>query len=351
MVAPQRICALLVFGALHAACLQAGPPVPEGGLAEPAPDPRERAEEQGGEAVTRHVARAKSRVERASAEARAAAAAHPVLGTPPRPCPGSDVHVGCVGGGWFLLGVDDDPHRCTQSDQPRDGAPSNGPRRAVWLESFRIDRTEVTFAAYQSCVAQGLCPPARPRYRDFDDGEQPMTGMSWFDARAFCQARGGDLPTEAQWEAAAVGPLGERTPFGEHDVDCTTAVIEDERGRSCGVLKEGSSPETGRVLPVGSRPAGRYGLFDMAGNAEEWVLDWWSEGYDACGAACSGPNPMGPCEGALRCPGHTMRVVRGGSWYWPASHATGAHRRRYRPSNQPPHHFGFRCAYPVNGGP
>jgi formylglycine-generating enzyme required for sulfatase activity len=87
----------------------------------------------------------------------------------------------------------------------------------------------------------------------------------------------------------------------------------------------------------------------MMGNAWEWVHDWASDSYAACGDACAGIDPRGPCDGAEECPGHDQRVVRGGSWYWPAEYATGTHRRTHFPINEISnfHHFGFRCAASV----
>jgi formylglycine-generating enzyme required for sulfatase activity len=86
----------------------------------------------------------------------------------------------------------------------------------------------------------------------------------------------------------------------------------------------------------------------MAGNAYEWVADWFSVDYARCGADCSGPDPAGPCGGGAEpCSGHPKKVVRGGSWYWPAYHATTFHRRAHDPDNEPFHHFGFRCAAPL----
>ena len=85
----------------------------------------------------------------------------------------------------------------------------------------------------------------------------------------------------------------------------------------------------------------------MMGNSWEWVLDWYSKSYADCGEACEGIDPKGPCDGAERCPRHYMKVVRGGSWYWDASRATGVFRRPHFPANEPFHHFGFRCAASV----
>jgi formylglycine-generating enzyme required for sulfatase activity len=290
-------------------------------------------------------------VERANRAAREAVTNAVTRATPEAirvtPCAAPPEGMACVPGGWFTRGVPEPLHVCDQSDQGEGGDIGAHPEARVWLDSFFIHQTEVTHAAYQQCAASGGCPPARPLYRDYDAPTQPMTGMSWFDADAYCRAQGMRLPSEAQFEAASRGPNGELYPWGDAPATCDRAIIMDERGRACGVPKRGSSPETGRIWEVGSRPAGRYGLYDMVGNAEEWVADWWTPSYGACGEACEGIDPRGPCAGEAPCEGHRYRVVRGGSWYWPVVHATGIHRRRYAPANQPAHHFGFRCAVTV----
>jgi sulfatase modifying factor 1 len=249
----------------------------------------------------------------------------------------------CVRGGYFVRGSDA-PDTCVQTGDPSAPELVPTPAARVWVDTFYIDANEVTNAAYRTCVTAGACADVRPLYRDFHRDDQPHTGGSWFDAMAFCAARGMTLPTEAQYEAAIGGPAGERTPFGDGPLTCEQAVIMDESGRSCGVLQRGREPDKGRVLEVGSRPPGRYGIYDLVGNAEEWALDWWTPSWAACGEECGQINPRGPCDGALECPGHRTRAVRGGSWYWPAECATRSHRRRYPPSNEPTHHFGFRCA-------
>lgn len=255
----------------------------------------------------------------------------------------------CIPAGRFVRGVDVDSHECEQSGQPHSRASASVPASEVHVSAFFMDVTEVTVSAFEECIAAGACrADAGPRYLDFDRPDQPIVGVSWFDAVDYCAWRGMHLPTEAEWEKAARGPEGWRTPFGDDPVTCEQAVIRNDRGRSCGVRKEeGSSPETGRVLSVGSRPAGVYGLFDMVGNAEEWVADWWTEDWEACGESCDGADPRGPCGGTDECDA-SRRVVRGGSWYWPSDHATGYHRRRHMPSNSPYHHFGFRCASSVD---
>lgn len=252
--------------------------------------------------------------------------------------------VTCIRGGWFERGVDINSDGCHQMGDPADAELSATPAGRIWVDTFYIDQKEVTNADYAGCVQDGVCRDVSALYRDFDRDAQPHTGGSWFDAMAFCQWRGMTLPTEAQFELAARGKNGTRTPFGNDLVTCDNAVIENKDGRSCGVTKRGSHPEKGRVFEVASRPAGHFGIYDLVGNAEEWVLDWWTPSWEACGDSCAGLNPRGPCDGARDCDGHRFRAVRGGSWYWGPECATGYHRRRYQPSNDPPHHFGFRCA-------
>jgi sulfatase modifying factor 1 len=283
--------------------------------------------------------------DRPSALASALAAAHaPTLlagvapasavpGAPPVvPCAAPPPGMACVPGGPFLRGSD---------DGPADARPA----AEVWVQTFYMDIDEVTNAAYQACVRAGTCRKAGPRYNDFDRPTQPVNGVSWYDARDFCEAHGKHLPSEAEWEKAARGTDGRTYPWGNEPATCERAIIQDRTGRSCGVPKQGKKPEVGRVWEVGSKPAAIHGLRDMAGNSYEWVADWHSPSYAACGDACLGIDPRGPCAGREPCKGHRHRGVRGGSWYWGPEHATTFHRRRHIPANHPAfHHFGFRCA-------
>jgi formylglycine-generating enzyme required for sulfatase activity len=252
------------------------------------------------------------------------------------PCEEPPPNMSCIPGGPFIRGSDDGP-------------PNTRPSAIVFVQTFYMDKFEVTVAEYQECVRKGLCNPAGPRYLDFDRPRQPITGVSWFDAVKYCTAMGKHLPTEAEWEKAARGEKGALYPWGNDEITCERAVFMDAKGRSCGVKKtRGKNPEKGRPLEVGSRPAGVYGLFDMVGNVWEWVYDWYSSSYAACGKDCEGIDPKGPCHGADRCPSHNLKVVRGGSWFWPKQFNTSIFRRPHNPHNDPEfHHFGFRCAASV----
>lgn len=247
-------------------------------------------------------------------------------------CEEAPANMACVAGGSFVRGSDDGP------DNER-------PAATIALQTFYMDMYEVTIAEYKACVKSGECRKGGPFYPDFSRPHQPIVGMSWFGARDFCTAHGKQLPTEAQWEKAARGESGAKYAWGDEQPTCRRAVIRDKRGRSCGVpMARSSEPYKGRTFVVGSRPAGAYGLFDMTGNAWEYVADWYSESWSACGDACSGVDPKGPCGGADECPGHDQKLVKGGSWYWGPDYATSSYRRPQPPTNRPFHHFGFRCA-------
>jgi formylglycine-generating enzyme required for sulfatase activity len=252
------------------------------------------------------------------------------------PCEAAPSGMACVEGGWFWRGSDDGPA-------------NERPREPVWLQTFYMDTHEVTVGQYRACRRKGRCRRAKTAYVDYSRPQQPKVGGDWFAFRDFCAVHGKRLPTEAQWEKAARGPDGRRFPWGDEPATCERAIIKDKRGRrSCGVEKKrGSHPEKGRTLAVGTRPPNPYGLYDMAGNSWEWVADWYSPSYARCGDACRGAEPRGPCHGADRCRGHRRKLVRGGSWYWPAAHATTTFRRAHVPGNDPYHHFGFRCAATV----
>jgi sulfatase modifying factor 1 len=174
----------------------------------------------------------------------------------------------------FLMGSDD-------------GRPDERPVHRVWVDAFEIGVCQVTNADYGAFAS---ATDHAPRPAPFNDPEQPVVGVSWFEAVVYCDwlssvsGRRVRLPTEAEWECAARGGVeGMHYPWGDEwplqdDADGPRAV--------------------GRGAP------NAYGLYDICENVHEWCSDWYApEYYDVSPER----NPRGPETGS-------RRASRGGSW-------------------------------------
>jgi formylglycine-generating enzyme required for sulfatase activity len=175
-------------------------------------------------------------------------------------------------------------------------AESSTPLRMVEItQPFLISRTPVTNSEYARFLKAEPDYP-RPLYWDdrrFNQPQQPVVGVSWEDAIAYCKWAGADcrLPTEAEWEYAC--RAGSKTDFcfGD-DVHQLEEFAWYEHNSN------------GQTQPVGLKKANAWGLHDMHGNVWEWCADWYGTAYYATGDT---QNPKGPATG----PG---RVLRGGCW-------------------------------------
>ena len=191
----------------------------------------------------------------------------------------------------------------------------------VHLEAFWIDTREVTNAQYREFVT--ATTSSTPRYwkdAKYSAPDQPVVGISWTDADAYCQWKNRRLPTEAEWERAARGTQSRLFPWGDRFDAAKTNTRE---------------AKTRRPLPVGTFLGGATteGLFDMSGNVWEWCQDWFEEEYYRVSPL---HNPEGPASGK-------KRVIRGGGWSAPHVHM--AKRRGEKPDKTYPS-LGFRCARP-----
>ena len=196
------------------------------------------------------------------------------------------------------------------------------PYHPVDLKAFFIDKYEVTQSDYLECV-QALGCPVNVEFPGFTAASQPVVGVSWGKAEAYCALVGKRLPTEAEWEKAARGMDGRRYPWGNSPPTCRLAVLNDKEA-GCGRRQ---SWEVGS-LPAGASPVG---ALDLAGNVWEWISDWYQRDYYQ-GTPLQ--NPVGPSKG-------TKRVIRGGSWF---SVSPGWYRAGM-PPNWADQTIGFRCAH------
>lgn len=169
----------------------------------------------------------------------------------------------------------------------------------VYLDDFYMDVYEVTNAQYKKFTdATGHKVPYYWNNSDYNAPNQPVVGVSWYDAKDYAEWTGGRLPTEAEWEKAARGRLeGKTYPWG----DVFTNDDANYAGYAGGT---GGKDIWNYTSPVGSFAPNGYGLYDMAGNVWEWCVDWYGADYYMKSPR---QNPTGPSSG-------TRRVLRGGSW-------------------------------------
>jgi eukaryotic-like serine/threonine-protein kinase len=225
------------------------------------------------------------------------------------------------------------------------GSEDEKPRHRVCLDKYHIDLYEVTNAQYDLCHKAGGCPKAhyaddtcyvtgesdwsktRTVQAEFTRPNHPAVCIDWEQAATFCAWAGKRLPTEAEWEYAARGSDGRIYPWGNDLPSCRLAVMNSD-GRGC---------SRGTTSPVGSKYAGvsPFGLYDMAGNAWEWVADWHEENYYSHSPE---KNPRGPASSSAG-----KRVFRGGSWYNKDNELRSSYRTQYLPGYRYDY-YGFRCA-------
>ena len=228
--------------------------------------------------------------------------------------------------GEFLRGSDDNDIgqilKLVQDAKAQDYKDEQ-PKQKIHLDVFYIDKFEVSNAQYQQFLAATGSP--KPFYWDhpkFNKPDHPVVGVNWEEAKAYCEWAKKRLPTEAEWEKAARGTDGRLWPWGNQFI-------------SSHANTEGSEDSYYYTAPVESFALGKspYGVYNMAGNVDEWVADWYGENYYR---SAPKENPRGPASGK-------QKVVRGGSWLNDPDGARVANRTVSESTSRDTV-LGFRCA-------
>jgi len=171
------------------------------------------------------------------------------------------------------------------------------PTHRVWVDGFRLAATQVTNTEYARYLgAIGATAPPFGKDPHFSNPEQPVAGVSWFEATHYCEwlssqtGRTYRLPTEAEWERAARSGLEQKNfPWGDEPPQ--------------------SLPNYATRWQTGPEPVARYapnafGLYDICENVHEWCSDWYDPNYYSISPE---RNPCGPEHGQ-------RKASRGGSW-------------------------------------
>ena len=219
-----------------------------------------------------------------------------------------------------------------------DGPHNERPAHTVTLDAYSIDRYEVTLGLYRKFLEEGKydAPPTWDDEAATSAGDRPAIGMRWESAAAYCRWAGKRLPTEAEWEKAARGTDGRRYPWVE--MQPFVDIANYNRGMWVSetiTLMAVPGGLEGMSVRHGLKEGGKspFGVFHMAGNAAEWVADWYERDYYQKSPE---RNPSGPMTGE-------KRVLRGGSW----ADVPSALRTTARFSAEPNFEdrtIGFRCA-------
>jgi formylglycine-generating enzyme required for sulfatase activity len=211
-----------------------------------------------------------------------------------------------------------------------DEAMGERPYRAI-LSPFWLGKHPVTNEQYSRFLKEN--PQARkPEYWGddlFNQPRQPVVGVTWEEAQAYCRWAGLELPSEAQWEATARGTDQRRFPWGNDEPTPEHANFAGQKGGTT-------------LVDSCSKGTGPFGTLDQAGNVWEWCLDVW--GPAAYRERDGKWDPIfTKGDAAARC-------LRGGSWDLPAWRLAAAYRLGLRASLRS-EDIGFRCSLPARPEP
>jgi formylglycine-generating enzyme required for sulfatase activity len=228
------------------------------------------------------------------------------------------------------------------------------PIRRIYLNAFYISKYEISNQQYCHFLNQcSISFDSLSMYIDLqertDNGETgifydsttfqvlkknenlPVTYVSWFGAKAYCDFYGYRLPTEAEWEYAAKG--GRRSLVGK----LFSRVFIYSGGDVPDSVAWYRGNSDGKPHPIGIKQPNASGIYDMSGNVDEWCNDWYLSNYYTIS---ENENPLGPAMAQFK-------VIRGGSWYNNEDKLTVTNRRATNPENKKST-IGFRVVLDIN---
>jgi len=218
------------------------------------------------------------------------------------------------------------------------------PKRTMAVESFYMDAHEVTNQQFRRFVeetgyeAQGDWEEHAGRERL----DHPVVNVSWHDATAYARWCGKRLPTEEEWEYAAIGGRDVKWfPWGDRP-DPSRANYRSQGESFLAGLGRVFSGRAINTLPVGSFEPNGFGLYDMCGNVSEWVVDNYGPYPGSQAGNESGRGGRGQSGGREQ-PG-ADKVLRGGHWDSPNAVFIRLKDRRAVAPDVARQEFGFRCA-------
>lgn len=242
-----------------------------------------------------------------------------------------------VNAGNFNMGCSIDDTDCDPDEGKTGGT-------VVYVDTFYIQKHEVSVAEYRACVKTTKCVTPytyqRNKYCNYDApsrDDHPVNCINWPQAQNYCSVSGGRLPLEAEWEKAARAGTDTRYPWGYETANCKLAIMNDEI--TAGSVKdEFDGCGEDRTWPRGSRNPNQFGLYDMTGGTAEWVYNWFSE---TAIQDLYKQNRLSEPES-----GH-WKVIRGGAWDEQAWAQTSSNRWAKTPTGHSSLYGsnGFRCVF------
>ena len=269
--------------------------------------------------------------------------------------------------GTFTMGCVDGDELCYDREKPA--------HKVTLTKGYWLGKTEVTVAAYRRFTTEtayrtlaevggygrdwfhdrgdwgyvdGLYWGRPLRSVDKAQDDWPALQLTWFDAKAYCDWAGGRLPTDAEWERAVRGGVDHQIYYWGNQGPPEVDGVKYENGPDIRTKKaypswdawENYDDGYTRIAPVAQFAPNAYGLYDMIGNAKEWIADWWSSDneQDNFFSGEDRVDPKGPQIG-----GWGLRVARGGGWVYAPDERRSSYRSRM-PHATPFATFGVRCA-------